>query len=171
MPRRQAGLTAQQREELGLAGKERVLAHAPLVGGGHVAATMRALYVLTPRGRLVHRPWLDVDHVAYDDASATLAVWWVGSRAATALELPAASFVPEVVHERVRSSVVASREVSADVGGRRATAWVALRRDCEGELTVQSVPARAADAEQPALRAAMAAAAVMLRQDAGLPAP
>ena len=75
-------------EALGIEAGERVLAWSRLTGGGHAAAGVVALRVLTERGRLIHRPWLDVDHVAWDQDSHMLAVWWVGSRSATPLELP-----------------------------------------------------------------------------------
>ena len=120
-------------------GGERVLAWAPLHGGGVAAATVVGLRVRTPQGRLVRRPWTDVDHAAWDEDSATLAVWWVGSRTPTPLEVGDETFLPEVVHERVRASIVLTRELP--LGGGR-TAVVTLRKGADGELLTQAVPSR-----------------------------
>ena len=75
--RRRPELPPDAAQELGVSG-ERVLAWAQLPGGGVVAATVQGLRVRTPQGRLIRRPWTDVDHAAWDDDSGTLAVWWVG---------------------------------------------------------------------------------------------
>ena len=168
---RRAALPEEVAELLGIGAKDRVLAWSPLAGNGYAAATVTMLHVLSARGRVVTRPWVEVDHVAWDQDSRTLAVWWVGTRATTPLELPESSFLPEVVHERVRASVVTSLEVTATADGRPLKGQVALRKHPDGTLTVQSVPARAADATAPQLLAAMAAAADQLRRDAGLPSP
>src|SRR3954453_6617583 len=92
-------------------GDERVLAWSPLYGDGVAAATVQGLRVRTPQGKLVRRPWTEVDHAAWDEDSGTLAVWWGGSRSPTPREARDTSFVPEVLHERVRSSIVLTREV------------------------------------------------------------
>jgi len=156
-------------ELLGIGAKERVLAWSPLVGNGYAVATVQGLHVLSARGRVIAKPWVEVDHVAWDQDSRTLAVWWVGSRTTTPLELPESSFLPEVVHERVRASVVTSLEVMAVSEGRTLKAHVALRKHPDGTLTVQALPALPADAARPELVAAMAGAADQLRRDAGLP--
>jgi hypothetical protein len=168
---RRAALPPEVAELLGIGAKDRVLAWSPLVGNGFAAATVTALHVLSARGRMVTRPWVEVDHVAWDQDSRTLAVWWVGTRATTPLELPDNSFLPEVVHERVRASVVTSVDVSAVADSRTLKGHVALRKHPDGTLTVQAVPARSADAAVPELVTAMAAAADQLRRDAGLPSP
>ena len=168
---RRAALPHEVAELLGIAAKDRVLAWSPLVGNGYAAATVTALHVLSARGRVICRPWVEVDHVAWDQDSRTLAVWWVGTRATTPLELPESSFLPEVVHERVRASVVTSVEVTTNAAGRTLKGQVALRKHPDGTLVVQSVPARTIDATAPQLVAAMAAAADQLRRDAGLPSP
>ena len=93
--RRRPALPADAAADLEVGG-ERVLAWAPLHGGGVAAATVAGLRVRTPQGRLVRRPWTDVDHAAWDEDSATLAVWWVGSRTPTPLEVGDETFLPEV---------------------------------------------------------------------------
>jgi hypothetical protein len=150
---------------LGVERGERVLAWSTLAGGGYAAATAQGLSVLAPSGRIVRRPWVEVDHAAWDQDSRTLAVWWVGSRQATPLEVTAGSFLPEVVHERVRASVVASREVP--VGDGRAV-WVALRKAADGTLSTQAVPPPGVRLDDAALAARVAAVTLALREEAGL---
>ncbi len=158
VPRRRPQLPDDARSALGIDAGERVLAWSELVGGGYAAATPARLHVLTPFGRRVVRPWVDVDHVAWADESATLAVWWVGERQALGLEPVQASFLPEAVHERVRSSVLLTREVN--LPGRR-PARLTLRRDAEGAITCQLALPAGVRADDPAvagiLRAAEAA--------------
>ncbi len=123
--------------DLGIEGGERVLAWSPLVGGGVAAATRARLYVRTPQGHVVARPWTEVDHAVWEAESSALAVWWVGSRQATPLEIEDQSRLPDVVHERVRSSVLLSAEVPLP-GGR--SVWVALRKAADGTITRQVAP-------------------------------
>ena len=143
---------------------ERVLAWAELAGGGVAAATVEGLRVRTPRGRVVRRPWTDVDHAAWDDASGTLAVWWVGSRVPTPLEVGKETFLPEVVHERVRSSIVLTRELP--LGGGR-TAYVTLRKGADGGLTTHTVAPRGIPLNDPEIAALIRRAEAELREEAG----
>ncbi len=153
------------RAALGLDARTRVLAWAELAGGGWAAATMERIHVRDPRGRLVCRPWVEVDHAAWDQDSGTLAVWWVGSRAPVPLEVGDSSFLPEVVHERVRASVVLTREVEL-AGGRRVV--VALRKSPDGELSTSVSRGRGVRLTEPEVAARVAAAEVELREEAGL---
>ena len=161
---RRAALPHEVAELLGIAAKDRVLAWSPLVGNGYAAATVTALHVLSARGRVICRPWVEVDHVAWDQDSGMLVVWWVGSRQPTALELEERSFLPEVVHERVRSSVLLSRDVP--VAGRTAV-WVALRQDSDGTFTTQAVAPPGVRLDEPEVATAVAAAQAALRSEAG----
>jgi hypothetical protein len=161
--RRRPELPADLGRELGVT-DERVLAWAELAGGGVAAATVQGLRVRTPQGRLVRRPWTDVDHAAWDDASGTLAVWWLGSRIPTPLEVGPDTFLPEVVHERVRSSIVLSRELPLP-GGR--TAYVTLRKGADGELTTHTVTPRGARLDDPEIAALVRKAEADLRDEAG----
>jgi hypothetical protein len=162
---RRPGLPAEAAAALELEPGQRVLAWAALSGGGTAAATVEGLRVMTPRGRLVRRPWVDVDHAAWDEESATLVVWWVGSRQTTPLEVGEGSFLPEVVHERVRASVVFTREVALP-GGLSAT--VALRKAADGALSTQVVAGRGVDTDDPQVAAVLARARAGLREDVGL---
>ena len=143
---------------------ERVLAWSPLAGDGVVAATVQGLRVLTPQGRLVRRPWTDVDHAAWDEDSGTLVVWWVGSRVATPLEIGDASFVPEVVHERVRSSIVLTREVPLGEGR---SAFVTLRKGTDGSLSTQVLPPKGRRLEPEAAALVRRAEAALLEEAGG----
>jgi hypothetical protein len=162
---RRPELPADARAALGLGARERVLAWAELNAGGWAAATVDTIVVLDPRGRLRRRPWTEVDHAAWDDDSRTLAVWWVGSRAPTPLEVGEGSFLPEVVHERVRASVVLTREV--DLGGGRRV-HVALRKAADGTLSTSASPGRGVRLTDPDVAAQVSAAEAALRDEAGL---
>ncbi len=165
IPRRRPDLPADAAEALGIVGGERVLAWSPLVGDGYAVATPAGLRLLTPFGKRIRRPWVEVDHLAWDAGSRTLAVWWVGGRQATGLELPEDSYLPEVAHERWRSSVVATREVA--LPGRR-SAMVALRKDVDGALSTQVNLPPGVRAGDPQLAEALASAQAQLADEAGM---
>jgi hypothetical protein len=160
---RRPPLPAEGAERLGVVG-ERVLAWSPLAGDGLAAATVEGLRVHTPQGRLVRRPWTDVDHAAWDEDSATLAVWWVGSRVATPLEVGDGSFLPEVVHERVRSSIALTREVALGDGR---SAFVTLRKAADGTLSTQMLPPKGRRLDPEALALVRRAEAALLEEAGG----
>jgi hypothetical protein len=162
---RRPDLPADARDLLGLGAKERVLAWGVLAGGGWAAALADRVVVLDPRGRLTGRPWTAVDHAAWDDESHTLAVWWVGSRTPTPLDIGDDTFLPEVVHERVRASVVLSREVEVPGGGR---VLVALRKTPGGDLSTSVSPGRGVRVTDPDVAVRVRAAENALRDEAGL---
>jgi hypothetical protein len=161
--RRRPQLPDDAARELGVTG-ERVLAWAALAGGGVAAATPEGLRVRTPQGRLVRRPWTEVDHAAWDEDSGTLAVWWVGSRLPTPLEVGQETFLPEVVHERVRSSIVLVRELPLP-GGR--AIFVSLRKAADGTLSTHAVAPRGIRLDDPPIAAQVARAQRELREEAG----
>jgi len=86
-PRRRASLPQVARDLLGIDPGSIVLAWSSLAGGGWAAATPAGLRAVLPDGDQVDRPWTDVDHAAWDQDSRMLAVWWVGSRRSTPLEV------------------------------------------------------------------------------------
>lgn len=162
---RRPDLPDDARDLLGVGARERVLAWGVLAGGGWAAALADRIVVLDPRGRLTERPWTAVDHAAWDDESRTLAVWWVGSRTPAPLEIGDDTFLPEVVHERVRASVVLSREVDLPGGGR---VVVALRKTPGGDLSTSVSPGRGVRLADPDVGARVRAAENALRDEAGL---
>jgi hypothetical protein len=116
---------------------ERLLAWSVLVGGGAAAATTLRLRIATPRGDTLVRPWVSVDHAVWDQDSRTLVIWWVDSRRTTPLEIQDdIGRLPEVVRERVQSSVVLTASVPLPNGR---AARVALRRGPGGELSAQAL--------------------------------
>ena len=158
-------LPADAASELGLARGERVLAWARLVGGGVAAATLGGIRVRTPRGALVARAWVDVEHAEWDAESRTMVIWWVGERRFTALEVAdGGSQLPVAVRERVQSSVLLTSEVTLG-GGRRVR--LALRRDAAGALSTQALPPPGMDLSDPADAAAVQRAMAALRAQAG----
>jgi hypothetical protein len=160
---RRPPLPSEDAAELGVE-DERVLAWSPLTGDGVVAVTVQGLRVRTPQGRLVRRPWTDVDHAAWDEDSRTLVVWWVGTRIATPLEVGETSFVPEVVHERVRSSIVLTREVPLADGR---SAFVTLRKGADGTLSTQVLPPKGRRLEPEAAALVRRAEAALLEEAGG----
>lgn len=156
-------LPAETAAELGVTG-ERVLAWSPLEGDGVAAATVDGLRVRTPQGRLVRRPWTEVDRAAWDEDSGTLAVWWVGSRIATPLEVGDGSFLPEVLHERVRASIVLTREVPLGEGR---SAVVTLRKAADGTLSTQALSPRGRRLEPEAAALVRRAEADLLEEAGG----
>jgi hypothetical protein len=163
---RPAPLPEAARDLLGLTSSDRMLAWSALVGGGWAVATPAGLRAVLPTGHLVRRPWTEVDHVAWDGDSRMLAVWWVGSRQASPLEVEEGSFLPEVVHERVRASMVLTLDVDVPGGG---TVRVALRKADDGTLSTQAVPGRGVRMKDPAVAALVERARAQLRDEAGLP--
>lgn len=129
-------------------------------------ATRAGLRAALPTGHRLDRPWTDVDHVAWDDDSRMLAVRWVGSRQTTPLEVDEGSFLPEVLRERLRSSVVFSVDVDVPGGS---TVRVALRKAADGTLSTQAIPGPGARLEDPRVSSLIERVRAQLREEAGLP--
>lgn len=162
--RRRPALPDDVATALGIAPRD-VLAWSPVTGGGFAVATREGLGVITPRGAVVRRAWTDVHHAAWQAEAGALAIWWVGSTAATPLEVEDPSRLPDVVHACVTDSVVMASEVEVP-GGR--TVWVALRKGGDGALFPQAVPRRGVDLEDPEVRRVVDRASRELREQAGL---
>ncbi len=96
-----------------------------------------------------------------------LQVSWVDGRRALTVELvPEEGRLPEVVRERVESSVVLSRRFT--VQGRRGVR-VAVRRAHHGaELSTQVIADRGVDVQEPAVAARIRAELADLREQAGM---
>lgn len=163
--RSRPAVPAEPAAELGIGRADRVLAWSCLVGGGVAVALVGGLRVLTPRGERLAHDWTDVDHATWDDASSMLLVWWVGSRRPTPLELlDDVGGLPEVVRERVQSSVLLT--VGVSLPGRGA-GRVALRRNASGRIMAQALlPAGVSD-DDPQVKEALAAAMDSLWAEAG----
>jgi hypothetical protein len=167
MPRR-VTMPAELREALGLTESRsagRLLAWSSLVGGGVAAATIKDLRIVTPRGTKIFRSWSEVDHAVWEQESRTLVIWWVDSRRTTGLEIQDdIGRLPEVIRERVQSSVVLTASVPLPNGraGR-----VALRRGADGALVAQALVPPGVKEDAPEVAPLLAAAVEALWSEAG----
>ncbi|MCD5311702.1 hypothetical protein [Kineosporia babensis] len=160
-------MPAEIEQALGLdrPGTPRLLAWSILVGGGAAAATVRDLRIVTPRGETIVRSWDAVDQAVWDQDSQMLLVSWVGTRKNTPLEIQDdIGRLPEVVRERVQSSVVLAATVPMPRGK---PARVALRRDPEGRLLAQSLLPPGVKADAPEVKSVIDGALADLWAEAG----
>lgn len=163
--RSRPSLPAEQAAALGIGRGDRVLAWSSLVGGGLAAALVTGLRVLTPRGERLARDWIDVDHANWDDASSMLLVWWVGSRRPTPLEvLDDVGGLPEVVRERVQSSVLLTVGVALP---ERKAGRIALRRNASGQVQAQALLPPGVSDDDPRVKEILAGAIDNLWAEAG----
>jgi hypothetical protein len=162
---RRVTLPAEARDVLPLHGRERLLAVARLADGSWVAATPRALVL---PGRRVD--WSTVAHAEWSDERSLLRVDQLRTSAAEAethrLVLDEPGRVPEVVRDRVTSSIVASRHTAVE--GRAGVRVVARRVPGEDDLQWQVVVDRGLDPADPRVQTASDAAVSDLRRELGL---
>ncbi len=168
MPRlgRRTTLPAEVRAQLDLHRGERVLAAGHLLRGGWVVATTLALHT-ADGGEPRRRTWDEVAGAVWSDTASMLQVTWAdGSRPLTVELVPGEGLLPEVVRERVESSVVLSRRFT--VQGRRGVK-VAIRRAHHGaDLITQVIADRGVDLREPEVAARVRAELADLREQAGM---
>lgn len=144
--------------------RERVLAAARLVDGSWVAATQRAL--LLP-GRRVD--WPTVAHAEWSDEDRVLTVDRMGTAGGmpehVRLALDEPGRLPEVLRERVTTSIVASRHIV--VAGRAGVRVVARRVPGADELVWQVVVDRELDPGDARVQAAGETGISELRRELG----
>ncbi|GII98118.1 hypothetical protein CLV28_1454 [Sediminihabitans luteus] len=148
---------------------DRALAAAALDGGGWVVATRELLCVVHDAADpAVRRAWSDVDRAGFDPREAELTVEWVDGAPPLTLRLasPVSSRVPQVLRERVQSSVVLA-EVLTLAHGRRVK--VAVRRGRGGTLFSQVQADPGVDLDDPEVLARVDAAEARVRSASGLP--
>ncbi len=139
---RRPALPPEARDALPLQSRERVLASARLADGTWVAATRRAL--LLPGRRI---EWVTIAHAEWSDEDDALLVDQLGGpdglpqRHRLVLDEPGR--LPEVLRERVTSSIVASRHIP--VVGRAGVRIVARRVPGQDDLVWQVVVDRELD--------------------------
>ena len=149
---------------------ERILAWAPLVGGGWVVGTRDALYL--PTGRL---PWEQIEAADWDNDLSRLRVSEVGRWGEPRVEHPLAldesgadadRFL-QLLRERVTASVLLVRHVP--ISGRHGVRVVA-RKAPSGQSPVQWVFQydEGIDPEDPFVRTAAADALDAARSDVGI---
>ena len=176
--RRSPRLPSSVRAAVGLGSGERVLSWAPvLVGAGPgvageptgvtLVATNHALHAVDATGgRLLSRPWHEVDAGSWSAELTQLTVTWVDGARPGQWVLGDASLLPETVRERVQASVVLTQKV--ELGPRR-TARAVIRQDLGGGgLVEQVVLGRGARSDDPEVAAATEAALAYLREQVGL---
>jgi hypothetical protein len=150
---------------LGLEPGERVLAAARLDDGPTAVATPGRLLVADSQRRRLALAWHEVDSAVWEPDDGRLAVQLVdGGLVALALSADSRTLLPEVVRERVQSSVVLTRRV--DVAGRRGVRIV-VRRGPQGLLT-QAIADRGVRLDDPDVAAAVAAARADVEREVGL---
>lgn len=164
--RRRPSLPPDVRARLDVATGDRVMASAELTDGWAVA-THRALHVAPDGAPARRRPWSDVDRASVDPETSTLSVFWVeGPPDHLHLAHDDPRGLPEVLRERVQSSVVHSEPVSL-ADGRRLR--VALRRGEDGRLLTQVIGDGGVDLTDPDVARVVDAAEARVREAAGLP--
>jgi len=155
-------------DRLDLAGGDGALVSVALVGGGWAVASRHALHLVPPdeAAPVAATPWCDVDRGSLDPTTRILTVWWVsGARREMVLPEDAdAQAFARTFRDRVQQSVVHALNVALPGGGQ---ARVALRRDVDGSLFTQTLGS-VADADDPAVAAALAKAEAAVREAAGL---
>lgn len=164
--RRGPQLPPEELARLGLGPRERVLAAAPVTGGGWVVATRQALHL--PGVRL---PWVSIVHAAWERADDALVVETIAGEPGVAAQtrrllLDAPGHLPAVVRERVMASIVVSQraQLTPDAGVR----VVARRVPQSSELAWQLVLDAGLDPADPALAAAAQEALREVRNRTGL---
>ena len=151
---------------LGLVPGERVLAAAPLADGAAAVATSARLLVATPASSLrLDVGWHEVDHGAWEPKAAALDVRLVtGRRVRLDVAPETQTLLPEVVRERVQSSVVLAEKL--EVQGRRGVR-VVVRRSPHGLLT-QVLPDVGVDVSDPVVAREVARLRDELARAAGM---
>ena len=161
---RRLTLPAEARDALPLHPRERLLAAARLTDGSWVAATPGALVL---PGRRVD--WSAVAHAEWSDEKSQLRVDQLRTADSDpethVLALDEPGRVPEVVRDRVTSSIVASRHTPVE--GRAGVRVVARRVPGEDELRWQVVVDRGLDPADPRVQAASDTAVSDLRRELG----
>jgi hypothetical protein len=119
-----------------LARADRVLAAAPLAEGqAWAVATRKALTVVDPDAIQWRRAWHEVDHASWDEAAGSIAIRWVeGDESRLALAEGTSRTFPDVVRERVQSSVVHVERLVLSGG---VTVRAVIRREEDGTLLSQ----------------------------------
>ena len=164
--RRRPRLPSDVRARLDVPAGDGVVASAQLTDGWAVA-TRRALHLARDGAPVQRRPWSDVDRASLDPGTATLSVVWVdGGSDDLHLAHDEPRGLPEVLRERVQSSVVHSEPVTLRDGRR---IRVALRRDEDGGLLTQVIGDGRVDLSDPDVARLVDAAEARVREAAGLP--
>ena len=166
--RRRPVVPAEVERQLQLAPGEHALAVATLDDDSTAVSTEARLLVARPAGLRWAVGWSEVDAATWEPEARSLVVRLVdGGSATLVLASGRDTLLPEVVRERVQSSVVLSQRVEAL--GRRG-ARVVVRRAREG-LVVQVVPDPGVDLADPDVAAEVERTRRELARAVGLEGP
>ncbi|MGH3327420.1 MAG: hypothetical protein ACRDPT_06435 [Streptomycetales bacterium] len=164
---RRGRLPGEVRSALTLERGERVLAHGRDQAGGHVVATDRALYQLVGHGGRTRLAWASIGAAVWDDDTVTLDVRESPpTRARHRIALSVPGFLPEVVRERVTTTIVVNQHVALD--GRRGVRVVARRSPGTGEIRWMLTLDPGLDPDDPQVRSAADRALAEVRAQTGI---
>jgi hypothetical protein len=139
--------------------RDRALTHAAADDGGHLVATDNALYL--PGGARV--PWYLIDRGEWDESGLRV-LTTDGARHTVAVKEPGR--LPEVVRERVTSSILISRHVK--LPGRGGVRLVARRVPGQDHPAWELLFDEGLDPDDPGLRALAEQALESLRRSYGI---
>lgn len=145
------GISRVPRDVRAACGGERVLAYAPVAGGGYLVATPGALRLPASAG-LARLPWDQVVRAGWAPPRLELTVQPVLAAAPVelVLELTEARALAEMVHDRVTASIVAERHVL--LTGSSGARFVARRTESD-QVRWSVLFDKGLDPADPALRA------------------
>lgn len=166
--RRRNDVPEEVRSALVLDRGDPVLAAASLDDGSTAAATRSRLVVGDTRGRRLDVPWHEVDSAVWDPDQRLVEARLVsGTRVRLGVRGDERTMLPEVIRERVQSSVVLARKV--DVQGRRGVR-VVVRRTPQG-LATQTLADRGIDLTDPVVSREVERVRLDLERAAGMEGP
>ncbi|MGH3343911.1 MAG: hypothetical protein ACRDPK_13780 [Carbonactinosporaceae bacterium] len=164
---RHGGLPGEVRAALSLERGERVLAQGRDQAGGRVVATDRALYVLTGHGSRTRLAWESVGAAVWDEDTAMMDVRESPPALARhQIALSAPGFLPEVVRERVTTTIVVNQHVA--LHGGRGVRVVARRAPGTDEIRWSLTLDPGLDPDDPQVRSAAHRALADVRAQTGI---
>ena len=167
LKRSRAVLPASVRAAMGMTRGEKVLAWAPLARSrGHVALTVTHVHAALTGEQPIAVAWDAVAHASWDDPLLVVVFDADGQQLRMSLDLAEPGDVPEVLRERVTSTVVfeGHRLLTAEVGAR----FIDRRAVGAGPVRWSVAFDDPAAAANPANRALADTALAALRADVGL---
>ena len=142
---------------------ERALAWAETSDGGWLVATGTRL---CGSGPTLDYRWVSVLGASWDPPVLELKIWTPQRVDTSALTIPQAGVLPQVIRERIMQSLVVQRHVA--LSGKKGVRFLA-RRDPETDLvTWQTVLDAGVDASDPAVAARIAESLAVLREAYGV---
>lgn len=153
------------RRSLDLDSRDKVLSAAELTSGWAVASRSHLHVTGTSGTKPQRRAWSQVDRATADPETSTITVTWVDADA-TELTLvdPNLGTFPEVLRERVQTSVVLAERIAVAGGSVR----VAVRKSPDGSLFSQVSADRGVNIDDPEIRRRLDSTESTLRTACGM---